>query len=581
MAIEWMDWGEEAFRKAREEGKLVLLFIEMPWSRWCKFMESTTYSDPDVQEIVNREYIPVKVNGERRSDIDDRYNQGGWPTNALLFHSGEILTGTTYLDPDEMKELLVQVADYCKENRVEVASRVIEFWQEVQRRREGMRIPTVRKEVDWEGIINDVISSIISEYDPLNGWIRDDVKIPMPWMIQLAMWEARDEDIAAIALHTMERMAEGGLYDKEEGGFFRYSTSQDWGSPSCEKLLSTNAELLEVYTNSYLLWGMDSHKDVAEGIIRYLNTFLWDEELGAFYGSQEDDRDFYKLKGPERRMARRPEVDKTIYVSANAIAARSYLRASVPFDIPTCVEQAMDVLEFLITECYEPGIGMAHYYDGIPHYLGLLDDQATTILALLEALDMFGEKEGIVEIAKGIGDFILEKLYDPVTGGFFDIPESPDAIGLLKIPEKDLVSSSLASIALLKLGWATEDERYVNASRRSLEFLSDKVEPYGSHASIYAVAAKMLLRGPTRIAIVGDPTDEGFVRMFLVSTYLFEPTKVVRIFELSEGEETMWGGMKLVGHSSPASYISTSGGQAGPLFEVEELVNAVDELIGL
>lgn len=581
MGIEWMDWGEEAFRRARDEGKLVLLFIEVPWSRWCKLMESTTYSDPEVQRVMEKEYIPVKVDGERRPDIDDRYNQGGWPTTALLYPSGEILTGATYLDPEGIKELLVQVADYCRENKVEIASRIMEFWQEVQRRREEMRIPVVRGEMDWDMLINDVLSSILSEYDPLNGGIKGDVKIPMPWMIRLAMWEARtgkDEEMAAIALHTVDRMAEGGLYDKEDGGFFRYSTSGDWGSPSCEKVLITNAELLDIYISSYVLWGLESHKEIAEGIIKYLNSNLWDRELGVFWGGQEDDRDFYKLEGPKRRKARKPKVDKTIYVSANAMAARSYLKASVPFDMPGCVRQAMEIMEFLITECYESGKGMAHYYDGRPHYLGFLDDQSTTILALLDMLDMFGEREEMVRIARDIGDFVLENLYDSSSGGFFDIPEDPNAIGLLKISEKELISGSLASIALLRLGWATEDERYLSASRRSLEFLSDNVERYGPHASIYAFATKMLASGPTRIAIVGDPTDEKFMEMFLVATYLFEPTKLLRQFEMSKGDEVVWGGIKLKGHGSPASYIWTPRGQAGPVFDVEGLVNALEEL---
>src|SRR3990172_5063168 len=110
MEIKWQDWGKEAFQRAEAENKLILLAIGAGWCHWCHVMDNTTYADPAVVEAVNRDFVPVRVDNDKRPDINDRYNQGGWPTTAFVTPDGELLAGGTYIPPEQMVQLLARVS---------------------------------------------------------------------------------------------------------------------------------------------------------------------------------------------------------------------------------------------------------------------------------------------------------------------------------------------------------------------------------------------------------------------------------------------------------------------------------------
>ncbi len=120
--IRWREWGQEAFDQAAEQGKPVLLDISAVWCHWCHVMDDTTYSDPAVIAKLSRDFIPVRVDNDRRPDVNSRYNMGGWPTTAFLTPEGDILTGATYLPPDKMRHLLDRVAAYYREHGAEITA---------------------------------------------------------------------------------------------------------------------------------------------------------------------------------------------------------------------------------------------------------------------------------------------------------------------------------------------------------------------------------------------------------------------------------------------------------------------------
>src|SRR3989440_2271297 len=124
--INWQPWSPEAFERASGEDKPILLSISAVWCHWCHVMDETTYSEGGVIDLINREYVPVRVDNDVRPDINQRYNMGGWPTTAFLTASGDVLTGATYLPPDQMAGALVRIADYYRESQAEIASRVLD-----------------------------------------------------------------------------------------------------------------------------------------------------------------------------------------------------------------------------------------------------------------------------------------------------------------------------------------------------------------------------------------------------------------------------------------------------------------------
>src|SRR5437870_9182496 len=118
------DWSSDVC--SSDLDRPILLSISAVWCHWCHVMDETTYSHPSVIEIINRDYVPVRVDNDVRPDINQRYNMGGWPTTAFLTASGDILTGATYLPPDQMASALVRIAGYYRGNQTEISARVLE-----------------------------------------------------------------------------------------------------------------------------------------------------------------------------------------------------------------------------------------------------------------------------------------------------------------------------------------------------------------------------------------------------------------------------------------------------------------------
>jgi uncharacterized protein YyaL (SSP411 family) len=120
--ISWQDWGEEAFRLARSLDVPILLSISAVWCHWCHVMDQTTFADPEVASLIAARFVPVRVDNDKRPDINARYNMGGWPTVAFLTPGGETLSGGTYMPPPAFKEALQQISDYYRDNRGEIQS---------------------------------------------------------------------------------------------------------------------------------------------------------------------------------------------------------------------------------------------------------------------------------------------------------------------------------------------------------------------------------------------------------------------------------------------------------------------------
>src|SRR2546429_1567181 len=158
--IRWREWGEDAFREAKETGKPVLLSLSAVWCHWCHVMDETSYSDEGVISFINEHFIPVRVDNDQRPDVNARYNMGGWPTTAFLTPDGEILAGATYVPPDQMKDLLPKVNVHYRSNRDEVTQKVAE----ARLRRAAAQGEQSPGELT-AGIFDDVLQNVVSNYD--------------------------------------------------------------------------------------------------------------------------------------------------------------------------------------------------------------------------------------------------------------------------------------------------------------------------------------------------------------------------------------------------------------------------------
>ena len=482
--IKWRPWSEKAFDEARHLNRPILLSISAVWCHWCHVMDETTYSHPGVIDLINSEYLPIRVDNDVRPDINQRYNMGGWPTTAFLTASGDILTGATYMPADQMADALMRIAGYYRTNQPEIAGRAMEA-----RKRAGSAIARSAGELD-ERIFDSVLEAVTNAYDPEYGGFGNAPKFPQTDALLLLLEQAQvrsDPDLRQMAVHSLERMAAGGTYDHVEGGFFRYSTTQDWSVPHFEKMLDDHAGLV----TAVALAGLD---DVLDSTTGYLDTVLRDPQSGLYAGSQDADEHYYSLGADERPHDSAPYVDRRIYTSWNAALAVAYLEAAVLRERPKLREHATKLLERLFKDRYQAGHGLTHTDTAG----GQLGDQVWGLLAAVRA-HQAGLGERWLTVALDIAQHLENVYADRELGGYFD--HASQNLGRLGDPIKPLGENSIAAMALSELDVLTgePDMPYAARARRVLESIAGLPAQYGLMAAAFARALDRL-RKPLKVS---------------------------------------------------------------------------------
>jgi uncharacterized protein YyaL (SSP411 family) len=300
--IQWHEWGEEAFALAAAQDKPVLLDIGAVWCHWCHVMDRESYEDPKLAAIVNQHYIAVKVDRDERPDVDTRYQaavsaiagQGGWPLTAILMSDGRPFFGGTYFPPEErygrpsFARVLETMAGVWQERRKEITETAGSVFDAI----EHGETFSGRSAALSPGLIDQLIGSALTSFDPRHGGFGSQPKFPHPSALDLLLDVAARTGSAETrhaAVLTLESMARGGMYDQLGGGFHRYSVDERWLVPHFEKMLYDNAGLLSNYAHGFQCFAEPEFARVAQDIMRWMDSTLSDRELGGFYASQDAD----------------------------------------------------------------------------------------------------------------------------------------------------------------------------------------------------------------------------------------------------------------------------------------------------
>lgn len=303
--IEWYEYGEEAFQKAKELDRPVLLDIGAVWCHWCHVIDRESYENPEIAQLINDHYIAVKVDRDQRPDIDARYQQvvvsmsgqGGWPLTAFLTYDGRVIYGGTYFPPQTMKSLLVKIRGIYDEKKDEILAPEEILTPDNAQVREAAKdfgVTTQDQPPVAEAFCEKILQSMRHRYDAVFGGFGTHPKFPhfsgLELLITALYHNPHDSDLAML-MKTLDAMAHGGIYDQIAGGFHRYSVDRQWHVPHFEKMAYDNAEALKVYSQAYRLTGKLLYQEVTEGILDWVMRDLSDPEKGGFYASQDADID--------------------------------------------------------------------------------------------------------------------------------------------------------------------------------------------------------------------------------------------------------------------------------------------------
>ena len=480
--IQWRSWGPEAFDDARRMSKLIFLSISATWCHWCHVMDQDSFDHPEVIRRLNRDFVPIRVDSDKRPDINSRYNMGGWPTVAILDADGRLIVGETYLQTGQLLAMLSVIEKIPSARRADDSPK-----------RETLE-PDRTALLD-ESIVQDVAGQLSRVFDPEFGGFGGPPKFPQPWAIALAFHlhhRTGDPKWLKMATLTLDNMRESGLYDRGDGGFFRYAIRGDWDSPHFEKLLEVNARMLSLYLEAYRLTGQVPYRSTAQGGMDYLFTTLAVEGQPWFYGSQSADEDYYAQSEEDRMGAEPPPLDRTLYVDHNATTASALLTAYSVLGDEKYQSAALRLIDFLWQHARQPELGMFHYNDGTLSLVGHLSDQAGMITALVDAFETTGIKR-YLDQALELLEIMDRHLWDGEQGGYWDLPAGSDREGILKIRIKPFVENSSAAMALTRLLHLTGREVHRKRAEAVLMHLSTVYKPYKHHAAPFALALERFL----------------------------------------------------------------------------------------
>ncbi len=324
--VQWHEWSEEAFAKAASQDKPILLDIGAVWCHWCHVMDRESYEDPALAEVVNNNFIAIKVDRDERPDVDSRYQaavqsmagQGGWPLTAVLTPDGKPYFGGTYFPPDDrygrpsFARVLSTMANVWKTQRNEVTETAGSVMAAIEH---GETFAGRSGQLSL-GLVDKLVQHAVGQFDSHYGGFGSQPKFPHPSALDLLIDVAArtGNDLAKKAVVvTLEKMAHGGVYDQLAGGFHRYSVDERWVVPHFEKMLYDNAGLLKNYAHAFQTWVDPEFARVAKDIIRWMDAELSDRERGGFYASQDadinldDDGDYFTWTRAEAAAVLTPE----------------------------------------------------------------------------------------------------------------------------------------------------------------------------------------------------------------------------------------------------------------------------------
>ncbi len=297
--VDWYPYGKKAFAKAKREHKLIFMSIGFSTCHWCHVMEKESFENPEIAALLNRDYVAVKVDKEELPQVDTHYQhlfaklqnrRNGWPLSIIMTPDGEVLYMTTYIPPEDkygvegMKTLLPKYAKLYREEKGKVAQ-ILEANRQKIASHATKKVP-----VDDANISARYVAKMWKRFDKIYKGFDRRPRFPMANNLALLLDIYRlDGDRRAWQMveSTLDAMARGGIYDQVEGGFFRYATDQDWVVPHYEKMLYTNAQLIELYTRAYILTGKALYRKVVTESIAEYERHL--SEKGLFFGATDAD----------------------------------------------------------------------------------------------------------------------------------------------------------------------------------------------------------------------------------------------------------------------------------------------------
>lgn len=509
----WLPWTRQAFQRAGLFSRPVLFVMTVNWSLPVRSMMSGPLSNPEVLEEVNRNYVSVMANADRRPDLKERYQTGDWPVIAFLLPNGAPMLSqandmgvaqpitTSRADARTMKFLLTEGDKYWKK------------W------------PALLLDVgtEWSGR-NDATEGTLGEPDELASdqmaaWLEGNADqssggfgIAPKFMVHglseyAAVRSARlKNELRRHSRVTLEKLVESPLYDSVEGGIHRLAAAPSWGSIQYEKRLKGNIGLVQQLLVELRQEDSPALRKALEQTANYMTTVLGRPE-GGFYNAQAADPTSPDGGGywtAETRDAERvPPVDRLVLAGPSVLAGAAVIRAGLLLENPELVAFGRRAIDTILDKAYTKGGGVTHVVDPQPDGRIYLTSQGDVALGLLDAFESLGDPR-LLDAARDIVDFTLARLADEDRTALRDQITGSQQVGLLATPRYPLTPNVRMARAMIRLSLHGAGDSYRTAARRILSTWAGDLTPFGVQATEAALALEEYVRTPLMIQIDGS-----------------------------------------------------------------------------
>ena len=461
-AFTWAAWSPETFERARREGKYLLLDGAAEWCHWCHVMDETTYLDPEIARILRERFIAVRVDVDEHPDLADRYGDWGWPATILFSPEGrEIGKYRGYLPPDELRTILEGLESLAKGAPLEAEARG------------PAELPAPVEALGWA--TGEAVLQLDSYYDAeQGGWGRRQ-KSPLGAAIEIDLRRAAHGDAEARKRAVFTLKQQRALLDPAWGGVYQYSAGSTWDKPHYEKLMAYQAANLEAYARGYAATRDAALLADAQGIARYLGTFLSTPE-GAFLPSQDADVGahdrkalfvdgdvYYRLEGPERRKLGVPRVDEHVYAHENGLGIAAFATLYEVSRDPAALARAKRAADLVLTRLVAAD-GTVRRTGSTALYLA---DAASLGHALVRLAEVSGEAS-YRDTAGKIAVAMERDFADAKTGAYFARSQDASAAGVFARRDRPFAHNIMAARFLAALTRATGDVAPRDRARRAL-----------------------------------------------------------------------------------------------------------------
>jgi uncharacterized protein YyaL (SSP411 family) len=644
--VDWYAWGDEAFAAARERDVPILLSIGYSACHWCHVMEHESFSDDAVAELMNRLYVCVKVDREERPDVDAIYmdavvsltGSGGWPMTVFLTPDGRPFWGGTYFPPEprhgmpSFPQLLAAVDEAYRERRDEVDRQADQMTRAI-----GTLLRAGGSGPLSAVLVEDGIGRLSTQFDEIHGGFGGAPKFPPSALLPLLLAQEGGRG-RAMAVATLDAMADGGIHDQLGGGFHRYTVDHKWLVPHFEKMLYDNALLARAYAIGHVVTGRERDARVARDVLDYLDremalegggiasaqdadtagheglTFVWtpaevraalgDDALAAevcsWYGITEagnfEGSNVLSVVGSGEPPARLEEARRTLLgVRAerpqparddkalgawNGMALAAYADAGRLLGEPAYVERARELARFLLGPLSDDGRLLRTWRDGRAKIGAFSDDYGAVADGLLALHRATGELVWLDEARRLT--LLAVDLFGDAGGAFQQTARDGERL-VARRPDVDdnpaPSGNSLLAGALLQLarlhGEAAWEDRAVAALATVAEVADRAAQAFGHALGVIAAATAT----PREIAIVGDLADPRTAALRAVVDARFAPHEVVVIADPADplfATVPLLAGRTTV-DGAPAAYVCERFACRRPVTEPAELATLLAE----